>query len=279
MDRQVLGVLKTTLQHDLGWNEIDYGNLVFAFQAAYAVGMVVVGRLVDRLGTRLGYALAMVFWSLASMGARLRQLLHQLCGCPVSVGFRRVRSFSRQHQDCCGMVSQEGAGAGDGNFQRRHQYRRHHHAPGGAVDHDSHGAGAGHFIITGALGFVWLIFWLLLYRKPDEHPRVSKAELDYIRSDPQTRWRKSNGRASYPHRQTWAFVVGKFMTDPIWWFYLFWIPDFLQRKHGLSLMKIGLPIVVIYVIADVGQRRRRLAVVVADPSRQEREFGAQDCAC
>jgi hypothetical protein len=129
MDRQVLGILKTTLQHDLGWNEIDYGNLVFAFQAAYAVGMVVVGRLVDRLGTRLGYALAMVFWSLAAMAH--------------AFGLRGIGRFSRQHQDRCRMVPQKGAGAGNRNFQRRHKYRRHHHSPGGAVDHDSMGLALG----------------------------------------------------------------------------------------------------------------------------------------
>jgi ACS family hexuronate transporter-like MFS transporter len=108
------------------------------------------------------------------------------------------------------------------------------------------------FLITGALGFIWLILWLLLYRKPEEHSRVSKAELEYIRSDPPEPTTKIKWLSLLPHRQTWAFVMGKFMIDPIWWFYLFWIPDFLQRRHGLSLMQIRLPIVVIYVIADIG---------------------------
>ena len=108
------------------------------------------------------------------------------------------------------------------------------------------------FIITGAWVSSGLPFGCCLYREPEKHPRVSKAELDYIRSDPKPPMAKIKWARLIPHRQTWAFVVGKFMTDPIWWFYLFWIPDFLQRKHGLSLMKIGLPIVVIYVIADVG---------------------------
>lgn len=108
------------------------------------------------------------------------------------------------------------------------------------------------FIFTGALGFVWLILWLLLYRKPEEHARVSRQELEYIIADrppalPRTKWIKI-----IPHRQTWAFVLGKFTTDPIWWFLLFWIPDFLQRNHGLKLSQLGLPIMVIYVMADVG---------------------------
>jgi ACS family hexuronate transporter-like MFS transporter len=108
------------------------------------------------------------------------------------------------------------------------------------------------FILTGAVGFIWLLFWLWLYRKPAEHPRLSKAELDYIRSDPADPPGNIQWLDLLSYRQTWTFMMGKFITDPIWWFYLFWVPDFLQRKHGLALMQIGLPIVVIYVIADVG---------------------------
>src|SRR6202007_1856827 len=108
------------------------------------------------------------------------------------------------------------------------------------------------FILTGALGFVWLLFWLWLYRKPEEHPRLSKAELDYIRSDPAEQPGKIKCIRLLSYRQTWTFMMGKFMTDPIWWFYLFWVPDFLQRQHGLKLTNIGLPIAAIYLISDVG---------------------------
>jgi len=110
----------------------------------------------------------------------------------------------------------------------------------------------GAFVGIGALGFVWLILWLLIYRKPGEHPGVSKAELDYIRSDPQDSPAKTKWTALLPLRQTWAFVAAKFLTDPVWWFYLFWIPGFLQSKHGLNLTGLGPPIVAIYLISDVG---------------------------
>ena len=108
------------------------------------------------------------------------------------------------------------------------------------------------FVATGSLGFVWLAFWLLFYRKPEDHPLLSQGELDYIvsgrpKSPAKIKWAKL-----ISYRQTWAFVVGKFTTDPIWWFLLFWIPDFLQRNHGLKLMQLGLPIMVIYILADVG---------------------------
>ncbi|HYK49072.1 MAG TPA: MFS transporter, partial [Terriglobales bacterium] len=251
MDRQVLGVLKTTLQHDLGWNEIDYGNLVFAFQAAYAVGMLAVGRLVDHLGTRVGYALAMVFWSLASMGHALGSSFTSFLVARSALGLGESGVFPASIKTVAEWFPKKERALAIGIFNAGTNV--------GAIITPLvvpwitiHWGWRWAFIITGALGFVWLIFWLLLYRKPEEHPRVSRAELDYIRSDPQPPMAKIKWARLIPHRQTWAFVVGKFMIDPIWWFYLFWVPDFLQRQHGLSLMKIGIPIMVIYVIADVG---------------------------
>jgi len=251
MDRQVLGVLKSTLQHDLGWNEIDYSNLVFAFQAAYAVGLVVVGRVVDRLGTRLGYAVSMVFWSLASMGHAIGSSFMSFVIARSALGFGESGVFPASIKTVAEWFPKKDRALATGIFNAG--------ANIGAIITPLvvpwitiHWGWRWAFLITGALGFVWLAFWLLLYRRPEEHPRVSKAELEYIRSDPQGPTTRTKWARLIPHRQTWAFVVGKFLTDPIWWFYLFWIPDFLQRKHGLSLMKIGLPIVVIYVIADVG---------------------------
>jgi ACS family hexuronate transporter-like MFS transporter len=108
------------------------------------------------------------------------------------------------------------------------------------------------FILTGGIGFIWVVLWLMLYRKPEDHRRVSKAELEYIRSDPAGPTTRMKWLSLASYRQTWAFVVGKFLIDPVWWFYLYWGPDFLQRKHGLALMQIGVPILVIYVISDIG---------------------------
>ncbi|HKX84177.1 MAG TPA: MFS transporter, partial [Pyrinomonadaceae bacterium] len=108
------------------------------------------------------------------------------------------------------------------------------------------------FIVTGLIGFIWLAFWLLIYRRPEEHPSLSKEELSYIQSDPVEPAVRIPWKRLFPHRQTWAFAVGKFMTDPIWWVYLFWLPDFLNKQHGLDLKTFGLPIAVIYIIADVG---------------------------
>ena len=207
MDRQVLGVLKTTLQHDLGWNEIDYGNLVFAFQAAYAVGMLVVGRVVDRLGTRLGYALSMVFWSLASMGHALGGSFTSFVIARSALGFGSQAFFPPALRP-----------SPNGFRRKSGRWRPESFNAGANVGAiitplvvpwiTIHWGWRWAFLITGALGFVWLAFWLLLYRKPEEHPRVSKAELATSAAIPRCRWRKSNGLASSlivrPGRLWWA---------------------------------------------------------------------------
>jgi len=251
MDRQVLGVLKTTLQHDLGWNEIEYSNLVFAFQAAYAAGMVVVGRLVDRIGTRLGYALAMVGWSLASMGHALGSSFSSFIIARSALGLGESGVFPASIKCVAEWFPKKERALATGIFNAG--------ANIGAIATPLvvpwitiHWGWRWAFVVTGGLGFVWLFFWLLLYREPEEHPRVSKAELEYIRSDRQEPIAKVKWIRLIPHRQTWAFAMGKFLTDPIWWFYLFWVPDFLQRRHGLPLIRLGIPIMVIYVISDVG---------------------------
>src|SRR6202158_1791525 len=251
MDRNVLGVLNKTLQHDLGWSEIDYSNLVVSFQAAYALGMVVVGRLIDRLGTRLGYALAMVFWSLASMGTALGSSFTSFATSRVALGFGEAAVFPASIKTVAEWFPKKERALATGIFNAGTSIGAML-TPVVVPWINARWGWRGAFIGIGALGFVWLVFWLLIYRKPEEHPHLSKAELDYIRSDPQVSVRKIKWAALLPLRQTWAFIAGKFLTDPVWWFYLFWVPGFLQSKHGLSLTEIGAPIVVIYLMSDVG---------------------------
>jgi len=251
MDRNVLGVLNKTLQHDLGWSEIDYSNLVVAFQAAYALGMVVVGRLIDKLGTRLGYALAMIFWSLASMGTALGSSLTSFAVSRVALGLGEAAVFPASIKAVAEWFPKKERALATGIFNAGTSIGAML-TPVVVPWINARWGWRGAFLGIGALGFVWLMFWLLIYRKPEEHPRVSRAELDYIRSDPQAAAGKIKWAALLPLRQTWAFVVGKFLTDPIWWFYLFWVPGFLQSQHGLALTRIGAPIVVIYLLSDVG---------------------------
>ncbi|HZP16762.1 MAG TPA: MFS transporter [Terriglobales bacterium] len=251
MDRQVIGVLKNTLQHDLGWNEIDYGNLVFAFQTAYALGMVLVGRLIDRLGTRLGYALAMAGWSLASMAHGMVSSLSGFFAARFGLGFAEAGVFPASMKAAAEWFPRKERALAIGIFNAGTNVGAVITplvAPWITVTWGWRWA----FVLIGATGVLWLALWLWIYRKPEEHPRCSPEELRYIRSDPM----EARGRVSWfellDHRQTWAFAIGKFLIDPIWWFYLFWAPDFLQRRHGLALLQIGLPIVVIYLMADGG---------------------------
>lgn len=251
MDRQVLGVLKTTLQHQFGWNEIDYSNLVFAFQAAYAAGMVVIGRLIDRLGTRVGFALAMVFWSIASMAHAAGSSFFSFVALRSALGLGESGVFPASIKTVAEWFPQKERALATGIFNAGTSIGAILTpliVPWITVRYGWRAA----FIFTGALGFLWLIFWVLLYGKPEDHKRVSKAELDYITSGRGPAGQQLGWAKIIPHRQTWAFVAGKFTTDPIWWFLLFWIPDFLQRNHGLKLTQLGVPIMVIYVMADVG---------------------------
>ncbi|HWO30685.1 MAG TPA: MFS transporter, partial [Candidatus Acidoferrum sp.] len=251
MDRQVLGVLKGPLQHEFGWNEIDYGNLVFAFQAAYALGMIFVGRLIDRFGTRMGYAMAMVFWSLASMGHAIAFSLPSFVAARAALGFGEAGVFPASIKCVAEWFPRKERALATGIFNAGTNI--------GAIVTPLivpwiavHLGWRWAFLLTGALGFAWLILWLWLYRNPEQHPYCTSGERKYIQSDPVAPAGKIKWSQLLPHRQTWAFAAGKFMIDPIWWFYLFWIPDYLQRMHGLHLTQIGLPILVIYVISDLG---------------------------
>jgi len=251
MDRQVLGVLKTTLQHQFGWSEIDYSNLVFAFQAAYAAGLLILGRLVDWLGVRLGYALTMVFWSVASMGHAAAQSLGGFMIARSALGFGEAGVFPASIKAVSEWFPKRERSLAIGIFNAGTNV--------GAIVTPLvvpwitiHWGWRWAFLLTGGIGFIWLILWLAVYRKPEQHPRLSPQELEYIRSDVSEPIARIKWLRLVAYRQTWAFIAGKFMIDPIWWLYLFWVPDFLQRKHGLALMQIGVPIMVIYLIADLG---------------------------
>ena len=251
IDRQVIGILKPTLQSEIGWTEVQYSWIVFFFQAAYAVGLLLVGRLMDRFGTRKGFSFAVVFWSLAAMA---HALVHSVMGFSVArfmLGLGEAGNFPASIKTVAEWFPKKERALATGIFNSGTNI--------GALVTPlvvpwitlTWGWQAA-FITTGALGFLWLAAWLLLYRRPEEHPKLSRAELAYIQSDPADPVVKVPWAKLLPHRQTWAFAIGKFLTDPVWWVYLFWLPDFLNKRHGLSLKDFGLPLVIVYVMADVG---------------------------
>ena len=270
VDRQVIGILKPTLQAQFGWTEIDYGDIVFAFQMAYAIGYLFAGRVMDLLGIKRGFALALTIWSLAAIAAaavpRFGPAAAVLLG---TVGLTYSASVAGF------IVVRFVLGLGEsGNFpaaiktvaewfpQRERAFATGLFNAGtniGAVVTPmtvpfitARFGWTWSFVLTGVLGFAWLVAWLVIYEKPDRHPRLKAPERAFICSDPVAPATHMPWASLMGYRQTWSFATAKFLTDPIWWMYLFWLPDFFSRNYGLSLLELGPPIIVIYVVADVG---------------------------
>lgn len=251
LDRQVIGLLKPTLQQELGWSEIDYSNIVFWFQVAYAGGLLVIGRVMDWLGTRKGFSFAVIFWSVAAMGHALARSVMGFSVARFALGIGESGNFPASIKTVAEWFPKKERALATGIFNAGTNVGVLVAAalvPPITLKLGWEWA----FIITGLIGFGWLIAWLALYRRPEEHPRLDSEELKLIQSDPPDTEAKVPWMRLFPHRQAWAFAVGKFMTDPIWWVYLFWLPDFLNRNYGLDLKNIGWPLITVYLIADVG---------------------------
>ncbi|MCH5311159.1 MAG: MFS transporter [Prevotella sp.] len=262
IDRQVIGLLKPYIQDDLGWTEADYGYIVTAFQIAYGIGMIACGRMLDKLGSKLGYSVAIIVWSL---GAVLHAAARSV------VGFGAARAV---------------LGLGEaGNFPAAVKviaewFPKRDRAFATGVFNSGTTVGAiiapiivtaitlqwgwrWAFIVTGLLGFIWVVIWWLLYKDPDKNPSVNAAELAYIRSDEESE--KEEGKINeeskenvvtwrelFQHRQTYAILFSRFVTDWVWWFFLFWTPDFLKKTQNLDLQATVLPLIVIYLMSSIG---------------------------
>jgi len=251
MDRQVIGLLKPTLQLQFGWTEEGYSNIVVAFQFAYAAGILFVGKLIDKLGTRKGFSLAVFFWSVAAMAHAAASSVAQFAAARFSLGLGESGSFPASVKAVAEWFPKRERALATGLFNS--------------------GANIGAivtplivpwltyrfgwrmaFIATGALGLVWIACWLGLYERPEKDTRVSPAELAYIQSDPADAATKIPMLTLLTLPQAWAVAAGKFFTDPIWYLYLFWMPDFLSRNLRLDLKGMALPLFVIYTGASVG---------------------------
>ncbi len=251
VDRQVIGLLKPTLQLELGWSEIDYSNIIFAFQLAYAIGLLVVGRIMDWLGTRKGFSIAVFIWSVAAICHSIPRTIMGFAAARFSLGIGESGSFPASIKAIAEWFPKKQRALATGIFNAGTNV--------GAIATPlvipwlTHRFGwRGAFIATGSIGFAWLIAWLLLYEHPDRHKKVTEQEIAYIRSDPADPPSRMKWRQLIRYRQLWAFMVCKFMTDPIWWLYLFWIPDFLNRSFHVNLLGMLLPLLIIYGMADIG---------------------------
>jgi ACS family hexuronate transporter-like MFS transporter len=251
MDRQVLGILAPELEKSIGWNQAQYGYIITAFQASYAIFLLLGGGLMDRLGTRKGYSLAVMVWSAASMAHALARTAFGFGLARFALGAGEAGNFPAAIKTVSEWFPKKERALAIGIFNSGSNVGAviaPLTVPWIAIHYGWRWA----FLSTGLLDLVWLACWLTTYQKPEDQPRLSRAELDYIRSDPAEPSARIPWARLFPHRQTWAFAAGKFLTDPIWWFYLFWLPKFLSQTHGLPLAKIGLPLVLIYLAADAG---------------------------
>lgn len=259
LDRAVISLLKSNLSDEFKWNDGDYANIEIAFKIAYSIGLLGAGRLIDKLGTKMGYFISTLLWSISAV-----------CHAFVSstFGFGVVRSalgiseagnfpaaiktvaewFPKKERAFATGIFNSGANVGAIIAPLT--------VPFIAVTWGWRWA----FVITGSIGFIWIILWFLFYEIPARQKRLQQDELDYINSDTdeldkadklntdqKTSWFKL-----LTYKQTWAFSIGKFLTDPIWWFYLFWLPDFLESQYGLKGTAIALPVAVVYTMSTFG---------------------------
>jgi ACS family hexuronate transporter-like MFS transporter len=251
IDRQVLSMLAKTLQDTLHWTENDYGDITAAFAIAYGVGLLGVGRALDKLGTRLGFAIAMVIWSLAAMGHAAVTSVLAFSVARVFLGLGEAANFpaciktvaewfpKKERAQATGLFN---AGANIGAI----------FAPVAVPVLARTFGWQWAFIITGGLGFLWLAFWLTFYYSPAQHPRISKSEFEFISSDPPDRVHSVPWSHVIFRRETWAFGFGKFLSDPIWTFFLFWLPKYLQTTFKLSIDEVIVPMIVVYNASTVG---------------------------
>jgi ACS family hexuronate transporter-like MFS transporter len=259
LDRAVISLLKSDLTREFKWDDGDYANIEIAFKIAYSLGLLAAGGFIDKVGTKLGYFLSTLLWSIAAV-------CHAFVGS--TFGFGVVRSALG--------ISEAG------NFPAAIKtvaewFPKKERAFATGIFNSGTNVGAivaplsvpfiaatwgwrWAFIITGSIGFIWLVLWYLFYETPSKHKHVTQAELDYINSDVDAvskdeslvESKKISWGKLLTFKQTWAFVIGKFLTDPIWWFYLFWLPDFLESQYHLKGTEIAIPVALVYTMSTVG---------------------------
>jgi MFS transporter, ACS family, hexuronate transporter len=257
IDRQVIGLLKTTLQGDFGWTETDYSHIVTAFSIAYATGLLLFGRLVDKIGTKMGYILSIVVWSVAAMAHALAKSTLGFGAARVVLGLGESGNFPVAIKTVAEWFPKKERALATGIFNSG--------ANIGAVVSPivvpwllANYGWQQAFIWTGVVGFVWLIFWIFMYEIPARHKQLTQKEYDYIHSDDEiepdikTEKPKISWGKILTIRQSWAFVFGKLLTDPIWWFFLYWLPSYFSTIFHIDPMKPNLQLMIIYTASTVG---------------------------
>ncbi len=252
VDRQMLGVLAPTLREEFSWSETQYADIVFWFQAAYAASYLFFGRFVDKVGARWGYAVAFVIWNLAHIAHGFARGLTGFILVRVALGVGEAGVFPAGIKAVAEWFPKRERALATGIFNAGSNIGAIVTpliVPAITIAYGWEMA----FVITGVVSFLWLAAWLFVYRRPRETKTLSAQELTYIEHDPaelagdRIAWFRLLGK-----RETWAYALGKFLIDPIWWFFLFWLPSFFVSNYGLDLRTFGPPLVVVYVMSDIG---------------------------
>lgn len=257
LDRQVISLLKDDyLEPIFGWSESDYANIVIAFQLSYAIGLLGAGLIIDRIGTKTGYAASLIAWSVAAVVHAFARSTSGFAAARAFLGLSEAGNFPAAIKTTAEWFPKKERALATGIFNSGTNVGAilaPLTVPLIALKLGWEWA----FILTGLIGFVWLIFWYAMYDVPSKHPKLSAAELAYIQSDseeevPQESGEKVSWLKLLSFRQTWAFFFGKLLTDPIWWFYLFWLPSFLNKEYGMSKTQLAFPLVVVYTMTTFG---------------------------
>jgi ACS family hexuronate transporter-like MFS transporter len=251
IDRQVLGVLAPFLQEKIGWSELEYSYIVTAFQAAYAIGLLGAGAIIDKFGTRIGYALAIGVWSLAAASHALATGVVSFAVARFALGLGESGNFPAAIKTVAEWFPQRERAMAAGIFNAGSNIGALI-APVLVPVVAARWGWQAAFLCTGMLSAMWLVMWLRTYRTPDTQPKLSAAERTYIGHESRTAPKRAPWSKLLRHPQAWTLIAAKFITDPIWWFFLFWLPKFLHAQYGLSLLELGLPLVVVFVLADLG---------------------------
>lgn len=253
IDRQIIGILKPFIANDLGWGEADYGYIVTSFQIAYAIGLITTGRFLDKYGTRIGYLWAIVVWSISGMAHAAARGVVSFATARFALGLGESANFPAAVKGVAEWFPKKERAFATGLFNSGSTI--------GAITAPVIVTGITltlgwrwAFIITGSLGFIWIFFWLALYQVPEKHPKISKEELNYINQDD-----KDTGSGNkikwiklLKYKQTVAICSTRFLSDWVWWFFLFWIPDYLNKSFGIDLSQVVLPLIIIYAVSSVG---------------------------
>ena len=256
LDRQIIGLLKPTLEKEFSWTETDFAHIVMAFTAAYALGLLFFGWLIDKIGTKAGYSWSVIIWSISGMLHAVARSVSGFSLARIGLGIGEAGNFPAAMKAVAEWFPKKERALATGIFNAGTSVgvvMALLLAPWILLNYGWQEV----FWITGALGFVWLILWLFLYEIPAKQGRITDEELRLITEDHRLDNEKSNGRSIkwyklFTFPQTWAFITGKFLIDPIYWFFLFWLPSYFSSTFNLDLTKPSLQLMIIYAATTVG---------------------------